>query len=56
MMIKYIEVKSSERLPTILPRRRKFVIYRYNDGSSEMGLEVADAEEPYQYWLERVEK
>jgi len=53
--MKYQEVKSSERLPTILPRRRKFVIYRYADDSSELGLEVADAEEPYQYWLEAIE-
>ena len=53
-MINYQEVKSSERLPTILPKRRKFVVYRYDDGSVELGLEVPDEEEPYQYWLEKI--
>ena len=50
----YQEVKSSKRLPTILPKRRKFVKYKYDDGSTEIGLEVPDAEEPYQWWLEEI--
>jgi hypothetical protein len=53
-MIIYREVKSEKRLPTILPKRRKFVLYKYDDGTVQLGLEVPDEEEPYQYWLEKI--
>ena len=53
-MKRYIEVKSSTRLPIILPKRRKFLVYRYDDGSVELELGIADAEEPHQYWLEEI--
>lgn len=52
--MEYREVKSSERLPNFKKNRRKFVIYRYGDGSTELGLERPDAEEPMQYWLEEI--
>ena len=55
-MTKYREVKSSERLPTILPKRRKFVVYRYSDGRVDLGLEVPYEEEPQQYWLEEIKE